>query len=53
MTKTIDLIKAAELILNRWLVDNTELVFEEQPEIDEARMLLNNAIERMEKTENA
>jgi len=33
-------ITQAEQLLNEWLVDNTEHVFEEQPEIDEARGLL-------------
>jgi len=47
-TSTIELIKAAELILNHWLVDNTDMVFEEEPEIDQARALLLTAIERLE-----
>lgn len=38
-------IQRAEQMLNEWLVDNTEDVFEEEPEIDEARGLLNKAIE--------
>lgn len=45
----ITLIRQAEHILNDWLVDNTERVFEEQPEIDEARGLLIKAIELLEK----
>jgi hypothetical protein len=36
----IEKLKQAEQILNEWLVDNTAEVFEEQPEIDEARGLL-------------
>jgi len=36
----IERIKQAEQLLNEWLVDNTEKVFEEQPEIDEVRGLL-------------
>ena len=39
-----DLMGRAERILNEWLVDNTEDVFEEQPEIDEARALLIEAM---------
>jgi hypothetical protein len=42
------LITRAESILNDWLVDNTEDVFEEQPEIDDARGLLIEAIDLLE-----
>ena len=45
----LDKIIHAEKILNEWLVDNTEEVFEEQPEIDTARDLLIEAIELMNK----
>ena len=47
MTKqtTEDLIRQAERILNDWLVDNTEEVFEEQPEIDTVRGLLLDALD--------
>ena len=48
MNEPIDLLRAAEQILNRWLVDNTDGPFEEEPEIDEARSLILNAIEQME-----
>jgi hypothetical protein len=43
------LITRAESILNDWLVDNTQDVFEEQPEIDDARQLLIEAIDLLEK----
>jgi hypothetical protein len=43
------LITRAESILNDWLVDNTQDVFEEQPEIDDARQLLIEAIDLIEK----
>lgn len=43
------LVSRAESILNEWLVDNTEEVFEEQPEIDDARGLLIEAIDLLEK----
>jgi hypothetical protein len=45
----LDKIINAEQLLNEWLVDNTEEVFEEQPEIDLARELLIEAIELMKK----
>lgn len=32
-----------EQVLNDWLVDNTEEVFEEEPEVDEARFILQEA----------
>lgn len=48
MSEQIDLLKAAEQILNKWLVDNTDGPFEEAPEIDEARTLILDAIEQME-----
>lgn len=35
--------------LAEWLIDNTEEVFEEQPEIDTARGMVQDAIELMEK----
>lgn len=41
------LVSRAERILNEWLVDNTDKVFEEQPEIDDARALLNEALDLM------
>ena len=40
-------IEQAERILNDWLVDNTEKVFEEQPKIDDARALLIEALEAL------
>ena len=40
----LTLIEHAERILNDWLVDNTEDLFEEEPEIDEAKFLLVEAI---------
>jgi hypothetical protein len=43
------LITRAESILNDWLVDNTEYTFDEQPEIDDARQLLIEAIDLLEK----
>lgn len=46
----LTLVTKAEQILNDWLVDNTEHVFEEQPEIDEARALLNDAISQLKQT---
>ena len=48
MNEPTDLLRAAEQILNKWLVDNTDGPFEEQPEIDEARTLILDAIEQME-----
>lgn len=48
MNEPIDILKAAEQILNKWLVDNTDGPFEEEPEIDEARTLILDAIEHME-----
>jgi hypothetical protein len=47
MTKptAAELVRHAEQILNEWLADNTEAVFEEQPEIDAARDLLLDALE--------
>ena len=49
MTKrtAAELVRHAEQILNEWLADNTESVFEEQPEIDTARDLLLEAMELM------
>lgn len=47
MNEPIDILKAAEQILNKWLVDNTDGPFEEEPEIDEARTLILDAIEQM------
>lgn len=46
--KSIEKLKEAEQLLNEWLVDNTEEVFEEEPEVDEARGLLTEVIERFE-----
>ena len=40
-------LEAAEHILNNWLVDNTERVFEEEPEIDTARGLLLEVLEEL------
>lgn len=44
------LIRQAEQILNEWLADNTESVFEEQPEIDNARGILLDALDLMTAT---
>ncbi|SCA58128.1 hypothetical protein MTBPR1_80182 [Candidatus Terasakiella magnetica] len=44
---TLQKIMAAENILNVWLIDHTENVFEEFPEIDEARLLLSECLEVM------
>lgn len=41
-------ISYVEEILNVWLIDNTEDVFEEQPEIDAARGVLIDLIEAAE-----
>lgn len=43
----LNLIEEAERVLNVWLVDNTDGPFEDAPEIDRARDLLINAIEKM------
>jgi len=43
----LDSIESAERILNQWLVDNTDELFEESPKIDEARGLLIEAIEKL------
>ena len=45
---TLELIQKAEYLLNVWLVDNTEQVFEERAEIDDARTLLIKAIEQLQ-----
>jgi len=41
-------IALAERLLNEWLVDNTEQVFEEQPEIDTARGYLDDVLNQAE-----
>lgn len=41
-------IAKAEQLLNHWLVDNTEQVFEEQPEIDTARGYLDDVLNQAE-----
>jgi hypothetical protein len=46
----LDKIINAERLLNEWLTDNTEEVFEEIPEVDEARDLLNEAIEELSRS---
>jgi hypothetical protein len=46
----LDKVINAERILNEWLTDNTEEVFEEQPEIDTARDMLNEAIEELSRS---
>jgi hypothetical protein len=43
----LTLVEKAEQILNDWLVDRTEDLFEEEPEIDEARLLLVEAIRQL------
>lgn len=43
----LDLIRSAESILNVWLVDNVDL-FEDAPEIDDARAILIEAIEKLQ-----
>lgn len=43
----------AEYLLNAWLVDNTEQVFEEEGEIDDARSLLIEVIEEIKEKANA
>lgn len=48
MNEPTNLLRAAEQILNKWLVDNTDGPFEEEPEIDAARTLILDAIEHME-----
>lgn len=40
-------LEKAEQILNRWLVDNTDEVFEEQSEIDSARSLIQEVLEAL------
>lgn len=46
----LDLVQKAEQLMNEWLVDNTEQVFEEQPAIDTARGYLNDALNILNKT---
>lgn len=46
--ETLAKLNKVEQMLADWLVDNTDEVFEEQPEIDEARGLLIEAIEELE-----
>ena len=41
-----DKLVQAEALLNEWLADNTENVFEEEPEIDDARGLILEVLER-------
>lgn len=43
--QVLDLIRKAEFLLNDWLVANTDKVFREQPDIDNARSYLSDAIE--------
>ena len=43
----------AALLLGEWLTDNTEKVFEECPEIDDARMEIYDFIATMEAEQNA
>jgi hypothetical protein len=52
MTALEKLIRA-EYLLNAWLVDNTEQVFEEEGEIDDARALLIEVIEEIKEKANA
>lgn len=47
MFELLKKLEEAESLLNNWLVDNTEQVFEEEGEIDEARMLVNEAIDEL------
>lgn len=44
-TLPIDKIMEAQELLNDWLIENTEKVFEEQAEIDQARGLLNDFLD--------
>lgn len=45
---TIDKLMQADALLSQWLTDNTEEAFEEQPEIDDARTLIQEAIELLQ-----
>lgn len=51
MSKALDKIMEAEQILNVWLCDHTEEAFEEQPDIDQARSLLHEALDLLDKAE--
>ena len=42
--KVCAMLRNAEAILNEWLCDNTEEVFEEEPEVDAARCHLLEAL---------
>jgi 6-phosphogluconate dehydrogenase (decarboxylating) len=46
--KVLGKIRQAEFLINDWLADNTDKVFEEQPDIDAARGHINDAIELLE-----
>ena len=45
---TIDKLNQADALLSQWLTDNTEEDFEERPEIDDARTLIQEAIELLQ-----
>lgn len=48
--RVLDKIRQAEFLLNDWLIDNTDKVFEEETDIDAARMFLNEALSILEGT---
>ena len=45
LPRIVDLVTQAEGLLNDHLIDNTEEVFEELPDIDTARAALNDALD--------
>jgi hypothetical protein len=46
---TLEKLIQADALLSQWLTDNTEQDFDEQPDVDEARTLIQDAIELLEK----
>lgn len=47
---TLAKLKTVEDLLAQWLIDRTDKVFEEEPEIDSARALLLEVIDHLELT---
>jgi hypothetical protein len=46
---TLEKLIQADTLLSQWLTDNTEEDFDEHPDVDEARTLIQDAIELLEK----
>jgi hypothetical protein len=45
---TLDKLTQADTLLSQWLTDNTEQDFDEQPDIDEARTLIQEAMDLLQ-----